>query len=145
LLIPAEDSLGQLIPVSVVSLKEAEMAAADFANASKSAATKRAYQSDAAHFADWCHRHGLDPLSASIDTFVAYLAALARSSLKASTITRRRAAISYMHRIAGVESPTTSEAAKAVLAGIRRSIGTAVTRKDPVNRQGNPSHARGDA
>jgi site-specific recombinase XerD len=132
LLIPAEGPLRQLIPVSVVSLKEAETAAADFAKASKSAATRRAYQSDAAHFAEWCHRQSLDPLPASIDTVVAYLAALAHSGLKASTITRRRAAIAYMHRMAGLESPTTSEGAKAVLAGIRRSIGTAVERKAPI-------------
>ena len=60
------------------------------------------------------------------------LAALARSGLKASTITRRRAAVAYMHRAAALDSPTQTEAAKAVLAGIRRSIGTAVTRKAPI-------------
>ena len=31
--------------------------------------------------------------------------------------------------MAGLDSPTSSEAIKAVLAGIRRSVGTAVTRK----------------
>jgi site-specific recombinase XerD len=66
-----------------------------------------------------------------VDTIAAYLAALAQSGLKASTIARRRAAVAYMHRIAGIESPTGSEAVKAVLAGIRRSIGKAATRKAP--------------
>ena len=58
-----------------------------------------------------------------------------RSGLKASTITRRCAGIRYMHRMAGFESATTSEAIKAVLAGIRRSIGTSVTRKVPATAE----------
>jgi hypothetical protein len=36
-----------------------------------------------------------------------------------------------MHRVAGFEPPTSNEAIKAVLAGIRRSVGTAVMRKAP--------------
>ena len=69
------------------------------------------------------------------DTVAAYLASLARSGLKASTITRRCAGIRYMHRMAGFESATSSEAIKAVLAGIRRSIGTSVTRKAPATAE----------
>src|SRR5262245_66178901 len=37
--------------------------------------------------------------------------------------------------MAGYEPPTSSEAIKAVLAGIRRSIGTALTRKAPVTAE----------
>jgi hypothetical protein len=44
---------------------------------------------------------------------------------KASTIGRRAAAIGYHHKIAGHEPPTGSEAVKAVLRGIRRTIGSA--------------------
>ena len=40
-----------------------------------------------------------------------------------------------MHRIAGVEPPTTSEAIRAVLSGIRRSIGSSVTRKAPATAE----------
>jgi hypothetical protein len=40
-----------------------------------------------------------------------------------------------MHRMAGLEPPTSSEAIKAVLAGIRRSVGTAVTRKAPATAE----------
>jgi site-specific recombinase XerD len=115
-----------------VSLGEAESAASDFVLASKAAATIRAYRSDARNFSAWCERHGLEALPATVQVVAAYLASLARSGLKASTITRRRAAIAYMHRTAGLEPPTKREAAKAVLAGIRRSIGTAVTRKAPI-------------
>ena len=73
-------------------------AAGDFVTASKSAATRRAYQSDARDFSAWCSRHGVEPLPASVDTVAAYLAALATSGLKASTITRRCAAIGYTSR-----------------------------------------------
>jgi site-specific recombinase XerD len=40
-----------------------------------------------------------------------------------------------MHRMAGYEPPTSSEAIKAVVAGIRRSLGTAVTRKAPATAE----------
>ena len=114
-----------------VPLQEASSAASHYALASKAASTRRAYQADAAHFVAWCRLQGVEPLPASVDAVAAYLAFLAGSSLKASTITRRCAGIRYMHRLAGVESPTSNESLKAVLSGIRRSIGTAVTRKAP--------------
>jgi hypothetical protein len=103
----------------VVSLEEAATVATEFARASKSAATRRAYQADAANFAVWCQRCGVEPLPASVNTVAAYLASLARSGLKASTITRRCAGIRYMHRMAGIEPPMSNEGIKAVLAGIK--------------------------
>jgi len=120
---------------AALSLGEAERAAGDFARASKSPSTRRAYYSDAADFASWCKRHALQPLPASVDTVAAYLSALATEGLKASTITRRCAGIRYMHRIAGIEAPTGSEALKAVLAGIKRTIGTSVKRKAPATAE----------
>jgi hypothetical protein len=74
-------------------------------------------------------------LPATLDTVAAYLASLARSGLKASTITRRCADIRYTHRMAGIEPPTSNEGIKAVVAGIRRSIGTSVTRKAPATAE----------
>jgi len=117
---------------AVLSLEEA---AGDFARNSKSAATRRAYQTDAADFVAWCQSHGLEALPANVGTLAAYLAGLARAGLKASTITRRCAGIRYLHRTAGHEPPTNSEAIKAVLAGIKRSIGTSVTRKAPATAE----------
>jgi integrase len=123
--------LQEIAVTSGRSLEEASSAAVDFARASKSDATRRAYQADAANFVAWCRQHALEPLPASVETIAAYLASLARSGLKASTITRRCAGIRHMHRMAGFEPPTSSEAIKAVLSGIRRSIGTSATRKAP--------------
>jgi site-specific recombinase XerD len=124
-----------IIAERALALTEAATAASDFAKASKSAATRRAYQADAADFAAWCTRHGLEALPATVDTVAAYLATLAQSGLKASTIARRCAGIRYMHRLAGLEPPTNNEALKVVLAGIRRSIGTAVMRKAPATAE----------
>jgi len=139
-IIAAYPSLAQLFESGTslrasLSLDEAEAAAGDFAKASKSVATIRAYRSDARDFSAWCARRGLEPLPACVETVAAYLASLATSGAKSSTITRRRAAIAFMHRVAGFEAPTGSEAVKAVLAGIRRSLGTAVTRKSPATAE----------
>src|SRR6476619_4513743 len=123
-----EITVAGAVTPAVLSL---EQAAGDFARASKSPATTRAYRTDSADFTAWCRRHSLEPLPASVSTVAAYLASLAQANLKASTITRRCAGIRYMHRMGGYEPPTSSEAVKAVLAGIRRSIGTAMTRKAP--------------
>jgi integrase len=40
-----------------------------------------------------------------------------------------------MHRMSGIEPPTNNEGIKAVLAGIRRSLGTSVTRKAPATAE----------
>lgn len=106
--------------------------AASYARAEKSAATRRGYRSDWRHFETWCADVGLTPLPAAIETVAAYFAALADGGLKASTISRRCAAIAYAHRLAGApSSPTAAEPVKAVLRGIRRRIGVAVERKSP--------------
>jgi site-specific recombinase XerC len=55
----------------------------------------------------------------------------AENGCKPSTIARRCAAIRYAHKLAGNESPTATESVKATIRGIRRSLGTAPTRKAP--------------
>ena len=64
-------------------------------------------------------------------TVAAFLASEAHAGRRVSTITRRAAAIRYAHRLAGFETPTDAEAVKAVMRGIRRTIGTAPDRKAP--------------
>ena len=68
---------------------------------------------------------------AHVGIVAAYLSSLADSGRKASTIGRRAAAIGYHHKMAGHEPPTGSEAVKAVLRGIRRTIGSAKQGKAP--------------
>jgi integrase len=60
-----------------------------------------------------------------------HLSSLAHSGRKSSTIGRRAAAIGYRHKLAGHEPPTNAEGVKAVLRGIRRTIGSAKQGKAP--------------
>jgi integrase len=57
------------------------------------------------------------------------LADAAAAGRSAATLTRRAAALAYFHGQAGYPSPTRDRRVKEVLAGIRRSLGTAPTRK----------------
>jgi site-specific recombinase XerD len=104
-------------------------AAHGFALAEKADATRTAHRSDFAVFTAWCRARSLVWLPAATDTVAAFLAAQATAGAKASTIGRKAAAIRYAHKLAGHEPPTNSEAVKAVVRGIRRTIGTAPVRK----------------
>jgi len=101
--------------------------------AEKSSNTRRAYAADFAHFADWCGRVLEQALPSSPLIVARYLAHLADSGLKPSTIERRCAAIRYAHKAAGHEPPTGAEGVKAVLRGIRRSKGVKPVRKAPAD------------
>ncbi|WP_375455740.1 site-specific integrase [uncultured Methylobacterium sp.] len=109
--------------------------AAAYAAEAKSPRTRAAYRAAATAFAAWCrsagHPVGLPEEPASVAVTAAYLAAMADRGAKASTIDLHTAAIAFAHRAAGHEPPTSSEAVKAVVRGIRRRIGTKVTRKAP--------------
>jgi hypothetical protein len=59
----------------------------------------------------------------------AYLSHLGQSGLRASSIGRKAAAIGHRHKLAGHEPPTGQEGVRAVLRGIRRTIGAAKTGK----------------
>lgn len=124
------------VPVGAIgapasSLADSLASAWDYALNEKSEATRKAYRSDFSQFTTWCRAHELEHLPASIEATVGYLAHLADTGSKASTITRRAAAIGYAHRLAGFEPPTNAEPVKAVLRGIRRRIGVAVEQKAP--------------
>ena len=88
------------------ALADAELdAARSFAEQEKAAATRRAYRSDFVIFAAWGRVRSAEPLPASPAAAAAFLAAEANAGAKASTITRRAAAIRYAHRLAGHEPP----------------------------------------
>jgi len=103
--------------------------AADFAKASKSQATQAAYASDFRIFESWCRARGLSALPATAAAVCGFQADEASAGRRASTLGRRLAAIRYFHRAAGLETPTGDEKVKAVLSGIRRTIGAAPVRK----------------
>jgi len=107
-----------------------------FAEAEKASATRAAYQSDWCIFIAWCTARGRAPLPATPATVAAFLAAEAEAGTKASTITRRCAAIRYAHKLAGIaEPPTATELVRATLRGVRRTIGTAAAQKAPATAE----------
>ena len=124
-----------LIPLGTAlpgALTVAEIdSAIGYAENEKSAATRQAYASDWRDFAAWCGSRGATALPAHQGIVAAYLSSLADSGRKASTIGRRAAAIGYRHKMAGYEPPTNQEGVKAVLRGIRRTIGSAKQGKAP--------------
>lgn len=97
--------------------------------AEKSEATRRGYRSDFDGFGRWCDGRGVSALPASADTAVAFLASQAAAGIKASTLSRKMAAVRYAHRLAGHPSPTDIEQVRAVLRGIRRAHGSAPYQK----------------
>ena len=113
-----------------VVAREAEAAAA-FARAEKAEATRRAYRSDFGRFAAWCAARGAAALPAAPEAVAAFLASEAGAGAKPATLARRVAAIRYAHRLAGHEPPTSAEAVRATLRGIRRTMGAAPARKAP--------------
>jgi site-specific recombinase XerD len=102
-----------------------------FAMLEKSEGTRRAYSSDWRIFTAWCDARDLESLPASSGTTARFLSGEATRGTKSSTIGRRVAAIAHMHKLAGHEPPTNVESVKAVVRGIRRSIGCAPVRKAP--------------
>jgi site-specific recombinase XerD len=118
-------------PAQIGSLSEIADRASEFVHQSKSTNTIRAYQSDWSHFETWCREHGQTSLPANPQTVALYVTDLT-GTRKTSTITRRISAISQAHQIAGFETPTKSSQVRLVMAGIRRSKGTAQTAKTPV-------------
>src|SRR6516165_527925 len=106
-------------------------AAVDLAKAEKAASTRKAYGTDFRLFKAWCEVKGVSPLPASPETVAAFLAAETGNGTKPSTLARRVAAIRYAHKLAHLDTPTDSEAVKATLRGIRRTVGAAKVRKAP--------------
>ena len=122
-------ALGPALPGALTTAEiDATMA---YAEAEKALATRAAYASDWKDFSIWCHVRGATPLPAHVGIVGAYLSWLADSGRKSSTIGRRAAAIAYHHKMAGHEPPTNQEGVRAVLRGIRRTIGAAREGKAP--------------
>ncbi|EZP74220.1 Integrase family protein [Sphingomonas paucimobilis] len=132
------DNLPATVPQPVLpDILHAEAGrAADYARASRSAATRRAYASDWKIFTGWCEARGLESLPATPPVVATFLASEADTGTKANTIGRRLAAIGYHHRQAGFDPPQEqpgSGVIREVLAGIRSSMGTRKTRKKPAD------------
>jgi len=123
---------GKLIIRDNAQLLQAEAQAAQrYIESSRSEATRRAYASDWNIFTVWAAERGLTTLPASPDTVCLFLAAQAESGVKAATLSRRMASIRLAHTSEGLEPPTSSEAVRTTMKGIRREIGVAPVQKAP--------------
>lgn len=100
-------------------------AGVEFLDESRSKSTRAAYSTDWAQFESWCASVGAVPLPASPVTIAGWIAALAERGSAASTVSRKLAAIAYVHKRARVTSPTADPDVQDVLAGFRRSRGVA--------------------
>lgn len=101
--------------------------------AARAGSTLRAYAHDWKMFSGWCGEHGLTPLPANPQTVILYATDLTKNGARRlSTLSRRLAAVSQLHQQAGFEPPTRSWEWKQFLAGLRRELGVAPARKQPL-------------
>lgn len=120
-------------------------------DASLSEATIRAYKTDIKIYETWCRLNGISPFPSSSSTIANFIAEQSKgilsrveyiessegekiqtlingSPIKFSSLTRRIAALRYVHEMMGIDpSPTEAKAVKNVIKGIKR---TTVSRPD---------------
>ncbi|WP_062454386.1 tyrosine-type recombinase/integrase, partial [Gluconobacter oxydans] len=99
--------------------------------AARSPATLRAYRTDWSAFVAWCHAQDVTALPARPETVAAWIASRLEQGRKAATLARGVAAVSCAHELAGFESFSRSRVVHDALRGMRRTLGTAPTRKAP--------------
>ena len=108
-----------LVPIQrVPSLTTLSPAVIDLIEASKRPNTLAAYRSDLQAFGLWCTKQGCSALPASPETVAAYLADRG-SDLSPKTLQRHCASIAQVHRLKGLQSPTSSELVRTCLQGLR--------------------------
>jgi site-specific recombinase XerD len=84
--------------------------------------TQRAYKSDLKDFNEWCEMTGQIPFPVSPATLAAYVSHSAELC-KWATINRRLAAISKLHQLQNLDTPTQNRIFRTVMEGIKRTIG----------------------
>lgn len=101
-----------------------------YRDAKAARSTLKAYDVAWRAFVEWC---GARPhLPADPELVAEYISARADGGAKASTIGKALAAIGFYHAEKGHNRPGLSETVKATWEGIRRTIGTAPTKKEPI-------------
>ncbi|WP_022821669.1 tyrosine-type recombinase/integrase [Hymenobacter norwichensis] len=85
--------------------------------------TARAYGADLRRFGAWCAVQGYQPLPATVDALVGFITHLAEAGKKVATLERHLAAISKVHAVRGVDSPTDDKQFKIFMDGVRRLQG----------------------
>ena len=112
-------------PVFEDTLASERDAALVYAQLAKAENTRRAYSAAVRAWCAWCARRGITPLPGSGADVAAFLAGERGRGLAPPTLDLRRAAIRYLHHVAGCPNPTDDACVGAALAGIRRSAARA--------------------
>ncbi|MGK0283865.1 MAG: integrase [Patiriisocius sp.] len=130
---PNPDESTKLDSPHAQALATALASARDYASASRSQATWRAYAHDWQRFASWCASVDQAVLPASAATICAFIATEADAGLAVATLTRRLAAIRVVHL--GNQQPSVHDApaVREVMRGIRnRQRGRGSPKKAPL-------------
>ena len=115
----------------VTDVKSLELETLNNLKSSKSLNTLRAYKADYKDFASFCIKNGFKPMPSEPKIITLYLTHLSKSS-KFSTLKRRLASISVIHKLSGhyidVKHPMITEN----LMGIKRILGSHQKAKKPI-------------
>ena len=102
------------------SLAAAHESARAYRSRAKSENTRSAYRSAVRAWCIWCDQQRVPPLPASPSEVAAFLAAGRDAGQAGNTLKLRAAAIRFLHRAAGLPSPTDTAEVSETMAGIRR-------------------------
>lgn len=106
-----------------VELAELAADARRYVASTRSPATQRAYRRDWRTWVEFCQTASLEPLPASPESIVLFLAELVRRGRRLATIERALAALSVAHQAAGIfEPPTRDRLVANAMKGIRREL-----------------------
>lgn len=112
-------------PTSDGSLAGDQTAAETFRRMATSRNTRSAYRSAVRAWCAWCQLHDRPALPATAADVAAFLAGERARGLAPPTLVLRRAALRYLHRTAGLPTPTDDLRVAQTLAGISRSAAAA--------------------
>ncbi|MBB2157343.1 site-specific integrase [Gluconacetobacter diazotrophicus] len=115
-----EARIAQEIPTADDRLETARAAARAYALRAAAPNTLRAYRASIRAWCAWSERHALPCLPARGPDIAAFLAAERGRGMSPTTLDLRRAALTYLHRLADCPVPTQDSAVAATQAGIRR-------------------------
>ena len=125
-------------PRQVLDVVQGELpmdeAEARYAAASRAPSTLRGYRTDWLEWCDWSANRGHPPLPARPDLLAKFIAALADAGAKRGTIGRKLSAVRYVHRLVGLDDPTSSARVAMVWEGIQRDIARAGGRQAQVEQ-----------
>ena len=115
----------------VTDVKNLELETLKNLKSSKALNTLRAYKADFRDFASFCIKNGLKPMPSEPKIISLYLTYLSKTS-KFSTLKRRLASISVIHRLSGHYIDTKHPMITENLMGIKRIMGSHQKSKKPI-------------